>query len=393
MSDAAPDRSATDDQPKRDSGARHWVLTEHNTKRYTQWSKLELASRKIRLLSFQLERCPTSGSIHIQGYVEFYDKVRLSTVKKRLGSNALHAEKRKGTRLQAYDYSRKDESPYFSSKYPEWEEHGGRLVGTVHQELGKFGTHQGARTDLQQMVDKIREATNEYDIWEETPEMYLKFGNNARKALALELKKKWMNKYIPNFEVHVIWGDSRTSKTRSVYALEGEENCYTPVYSESAGKFWFDGYDGERVLLINEFYGQARTSVMQQILDHYHMRLEVKGHTIVSRWTKVYLTSNVSPEEWYSGWTSVPEKVMQSFINRFTSITELIAPPEEKKKTWADLKANALKMPVFTKEKKPKARLVLPSPLPGPGPSAPDPRSKAGNARPEIPKRIRPRRR
>lgn len=378
---------------KRPTPARHWVLTEHNIKRFKTWSKLELAALKIRLLSYQIEDCPKTSKLHLQGYVEFFDPVRLASVKNRLGSNTLHAEKRKGTRRQAYDYSRKDDSPYFTSKYPEWSEHGGRHEGTEHVELGTFGTEQGARTDLQQMVDKIREATCEYDIWEATPEMYLKYGNNARKALALELKRKWMNKYIPNFEVHVLYGDSRTSKTRSVFALEGEENCYIPVYSESAGKFWFDGYDGENVLLINEFYGQARTSIMQQILDHYHMRLEVKGHTIVSRWTKVYITSNVSPEEWYSGWSSVPEKVMQSFINRFTSVTELKAPPETKKKTWADLRSKALKVPVFAKtaaefKKEKKGKVVrspvLPSPLPLPLPTF---LGMAGReARPSIPR-------
>ena len=343
----------------RKAKARCWVLTEHDTKKFTTWKEFDIECQKIRYFCYQLEQCPETGKIHIQGYIEFYDQVRMGQVKSRLGSDKVHLEVRKGTRIQARDYARKDDSPYFTSFYPDWSEHGGRLVGTKTVERGTFRTKQGCRTDLQQMVDKIREGACEYSIWTNTPEMYLKYGNNARKAIALERKRALKNQYVP-IDVHVLYGDTRSGKTRTVYDRHGPENVYIPVYSESAGKFWFDGYDGEKVLLINEFYGQARTSIMQQLLDHYRMRVETKGGTTYSSWDTIYITSNCHPKDWYRGWESIPQSVEDSFIERITSIQHMVRKADKQVKTWSDCEIRGAPEVVGSP--------VLPPPLPNPNP-------------------------
>lgn len=297
---------------------RHWCFTS-----YTPISSLrtiDIDAQKIRYLVCNPEGCPKTGKEHLQGYVEFYDQLRRKQAQKRLGLLTAHMEPRKGTREQAANYCKKEES---------------RLPGTTFLELGNFGTEQGARTDLQQMVDCIIETPDEYTVWRKTPELYLKFGNNARHAIAMEQSKQ-VGKY-KKVEVAVIHGDTRTGKTRHVYDKHGSENVYTPIYSQSAGKFWFDGYAGQDVLLINEFYGQARTSVMQNLLDNYRLRLEIKGGTCVSNWSKIYITSNCHPKEWYSHWESIPKKVEESFIERISYCVHKTRPPSKIVKQWSDI--------------------------------------------------------
>lgn len=324
---------------------RHWTFTSHNTRNFKLWKSLDLQDLQIRYMVYQLETCPSTGKIHVQGYVEFYQQLRMTQVKVKLGDNALWLDNRKGTRQQARDYCLKDGTPYFDTHYPHWETHGERLPGTDSVELGIFRSKQGHRTDLDQVSDLIKEEASEIEIFENCPSQYLKYSTGIRRARGL-MQNARINTYIPNLSVHVIYGDSRAGKTRAVYDRHGPHNVYIPTYSESANKFWFDGYDGQKVLLINEFYGQARTSVMQQLLDHYRIRCETKGGTCVSAWDTIYITSNVHPREWYKGWESIPQKVEESFINRITTIKHLTRPASVgRQKTWEDIPAEAPILP------------------------------------------------
>ena len=62
----------------------------------------------VRYASWQRE-VGASGTEHLQGYAEFAAPVRLSAVRQWL-SSSVHWEPRKGTREEARDYSRKDDS-------------------------------------------------------------------------------------------------------------------------------------------------------------------------------------------------------------------------------------------------------------------------------------------
>lgn len=322
------------DSRKRAPRYRHHVITTFNTKVYKLWKKLDIADKQIRYISYQLEMT-AAGRLHVQAYVEFYDAVRLTQCKERLGDNSLHSEQRKGPRTAAKDYTQKDGSAYFQVNYPEWSTHGGRVIGTDVVQMGTFRTKQGQRTDLAQVEDLIKDGASELDIFETCAPQYLKYANNIRKARGLMARKR-CNQWMP-IDVHVVWGDTRSGKTRSVYDRHGPDNVYIPTYSESANKFWFDGYDGQKVLLINEFYGQCRTSIMQELLDNYRIQVETKGGTTVSNWDTIYITSNCHPKEWYSHWASVPQKVEDSFIERIKTITHLLRSKSSSRKTWEDI--------------------------------------------------------
>lgn len=58
----------------------------------------------IRYAIAQIEKCPTSQRLHIQGYLEFKDSKRMNTIYKMFPANL---EYRKGSRDDARDYCRK----------------------------------------------------------------------------------------------------------------------------------------------------------------------------------------------------------------------------------------------------------------------------------------------
>lgn len=296
---------------------RHWCLTEHTTTNFRIWKNLDLVNTGIRYLVYQLEQCPKTNKLHIQGYVEFYSAVRMTQVKTRLGSTTVHLEARKGTRVQARDYCCKEDT---------------RVIGTEPVHLGIFSTKQGHRTDLEQVTDMVTAGATEYEIMQELPTQHIKFYRGIARQIQLREQQR-LNHYTP-ISVNVLWGKTRSGKTRSVFAKHGAHNVYVAQINEN-GKLWFDGYNGQKVLLINEFYGQYRAGAMLELLDNYRKTIEVKGGTTVSNWDHVYITSNCHPEEWYKHWESVPQLVMEAFIARFDDVTYMESKVKPKNLTWS----------------------------------------------------------
>lgn len=366
----------------RGTRARSWCVTAHDTKKYSQWQKLDTTTHGIRYFVYQLEKCPTTGKTHIQGYVEFYKKLRLHQVKDRLGDPTLHLEKRRGTRQQARDYSCKEDTPWYHVHYPQWRSHGYRLPHTEAIHLGAWETRQGHRSDVEQVADAVLRGWSETQIAAAFPSIYMRMSRGISRLIErrdMQTTGKWKD-----IKIDVLWGPPGAGKTRHVLDTHGPENVYIAEITED-GKLWFDGYEGQKVLLINEFYGQMRSSYMQNLLDKYRKRLAVKGGHTVSAWDKIYITSNTHPRNWYHGWRDIPEAVERSFIRRFTRVIEMEGPPQAEPLTWEGLDhikladGRVLKSRDSPRAKKKRRRrkkkrkgwgaLVLPPTTSGPGPS------------------------
>lgn len=109
----------------------------------------------VRYAIYQREKSPTTGALHYQGYMEFTKPVKFGGLKK--WSPTAHFEERKGTRDQARDYCRKEES---------------RVEAPV--EFGEFGAGQGRRTDLAAACELVKESGAKR-VAEEMPEVFVKF--------------------------------------------------------------------------------------------------------------------------------------------------------------------------------------------------------------------------
>jgi len=211
----------------KDSRVRHYVITCWDTTVYKLWKKLDLTETTIRYLSYQFERTPDTNKRHVQGYVEFFKPISLAQAKKRLRCNTVNLQPRKGTRVQARDYSLKDGSPACREKYPQWVTHGYREQGTEPVELGDFETAQGNRSDLSKVADLIKSGATEHEIFMECPQSYLKYSGHIRRGINLMMHDR-LNEYV-DLTVKVFYGDSRTGKNRSIYKTYGARNCFSPV--------------------------------------------------------------------------------------------------------------------------------------------------------------------
>lgn len=238
-------------------------------------SLFEHCGSDIRYAVWQLERCPSTSKMHVQGYVEFKSSMRIASVKRLLGSRC-HLERRNGPREAAIEYCRKEDT---------------RVDGPWQQ--GDDKVSPGKRTDIHEVCDLIKNSSGTFaDIMDEYAHVYVRYPRGFDRLLQeQQLRAAPLSRDV---EVLVYWGTSGAGKTRKAV----EEN---PEYFmlDSDDRLWFDGYRGEPTLILDDFYGWIRHATLLKMLDRYRFRCPVKGGNTWAQWTRVIITSNKHPEHWY----------------------------------------------------------------------------------------------
>jgi len=93
---------------------------------------------------------------------------------------------------------------------------------------------------------------------------------------------------------YVFWGATGTGKSRTAW----EEATFDAYPKDPMSKFW-DGYRGQKHVVIDEFRGTIGISHLLRWLDRYPLLVEVKGSSVVCCANKVWITSNLHPRDWY----------------------------------------------------------------------------------------------
>lgn len=80
------------------------------------------------------------------------------------------------------------------------------------------------------------------------------------------------------------------------------------TYYKPHGKWW-DGYTGQRNVIIDDFYGWIAYDEMLRITDRYPHQVEIKGGFMEFRSERVFVTSNATIENWWKKEWYTEEKV------------------------------------------------------------------------------------
>lgn len=206
------------------------------------------------------------GTPHLQGFVNLKKKKRLTTMKKLLPR--AHFEPARG--------SDEDNKKYCSK--------GGNLLIEHGDPCGP-----GKRTDLHLACSLIAAGESMRSVAEQHPETFVKYfrGLQQLKLLLTPRPRDFKT------EVCVLIGPPGVGKSRLVRA--GRDDAYW----KPRGKWW-DGYDGQEVVILDDFYGWIPFDEMLRIMDRYPLRVETKGGTVEFKARALYITSNKEPQHWYN---------------------------------------------------------------------------------------------
>ena len=217
----------------------------------------ELTERgTIRYHCYGYEEAPTTGQLHLQGYIQLEKRMRLRHLKGLLQQNTLHLE---GT------YASAERNCEYCSKSARFVEQGAMRSQEKYQ-----ARRQEAATSAKELKAQLFRAIQDGtktadDCIEEHPHLvdFIQRIRGFRRQRSNQAK------------VLYLWGMPGCGKTYSVEKVCKELNL--SLYKKCPGNKWFNGYDNQDVVLFKEFTSCVTCSTLLSLCDGYPPKQECKG--------------------------------------------------------------------------------------------------------------------
>lgn len=268
--------------------SRNWCFTLNNP----QDNEI-FQNNQLKMLIANLE-VGAEGTPHYQGYCEFTNSVPLSTCKK-LNARA-HWIKRSGTQFQAIDYCLKDytQGPtkvMYEDETLETLKNFGLLTVNVDTSIKlkdyMLSLNHRKENKLLHLKDCVDRGMGMKALWQEDFETMIRHHRNLNAYMLRQV-----NPRLWDMDIIVIYGPTGTGKSH--YCQEK----YPDAYWKQTGKWW-DNYEGEETVVIDEFYGWIQWSVLLRLCDKYKMMVETKGGQVQFVSKRIIFTTNTLPILWY----------------------------------------------------------------------------------------------
>lgn len=267
---------------------RGFVLTNWNLN--DNESYLEIMDKNgIQFLAYGLETCPTSGELHHQAFLYFYNP-RADTKNNRnkignfWGPTHCFAKGMDGSFQQNDAYCKKE------------------------SELTKLGDEpkQGSRGDIKENIKLLSSGeTSLEDLMFLDPVNYNQYKNTYKDVVNCLMKTKFRTEMTKGIWY---WGKTGTGKSHTAF-----ENYHPKThFIKDLNVQWWDNYEQQDTVIINEFRGEIKFSEMLDLVDKWPKNVPVRNSPSVPFTSKlVIVTSSKPPEEIYSGVCTDTERLDQ----------------------------------------------------------------------------------
>ena len=173
---------------------------------------------------------------------------------------------------------------------------------------------------MSKLLDDIREGKQAVEIIDESPEFAFRVRDIEVLREAL-LSEKFRNENRDVF-ISYLYGASGTGKTRSIFENHAAKDvCRITNYRQGKG-ISFDGYNGQDVLVFEEFHSQIPIEEMLNYLDIYPLSLPARYTDRTACYTKIYITSNLSLWEQYREVQEYRPETWKAFLRRIHRVME-----------------------------------------------------------------------
>lgn len=122
----------------------------------------------------------------------------------------------------------------------------------------------------------------------------------------------------PDVKVFVYWGPTGTGKTHRCFQEAGDS-----FYVKNSRTKWWDGYQGQSNVIIDEFAGAIDVTYLLNWFDKYPCFAEVKGFSVPLQAVNFWVTSNIEPIFWYS---DISPAHRDALLRRLTRVEKMETP-------------------------------------------------------------------
>lgn len=250
-----------------------------------------------------------NGTPHTHIYVCYQNAVYFSTMKKRFPT--AHIESARGSSQENRDYIRK-EGRYLDSEKKETNH-----IETF-EEYGEIPLDKSTKNETvsEQVYQMILDGCSNAEILAKHPSCYTKLSHIEKTRQVIkeeENKKKWRD-----VKVVYISGETGTGKTRFIMDKYGYENVYKVTNYDHP----FDGYNGESVLLLDEFRSSLPFGDLLQYIDGYPCRLSARYADKIACFNQVFIVSNILLWKQYPNIQIEQPSSWNAFIRRLDRVVK-----------------------------------------------------------------------
>lgn len=269
--------------------SKRWCVTLNNYTEEEEAMLQSLVSGKFVSFVVYGREVGQEGTPHLQMYLETSGKMSLSSMKKIPGLSRAHLEKANGSLEQNRAYCTKEDREPFVEGIP---------------------MKQGKRSDLVEIQDLLDSGVTCDEIADSHFSKWVVYRKSFIAYAARSIPdRSWKT------HVSVLWGTTGTGKTRFVHDQIMDSTFWQP------GDYkWFDGYNGQDIVLFDDYRGEYDLPMLLRLLDRYPLSLPVKGG--FTKWCpkKIYITSNQKPMFWYP---EAPMVSVNAMLRRVDYIEEV----------------------------------------------------------------------
>jgi hypothetical protein len=272
--------------PEEIAEARKYIL-----RIYESWKK------KSKLCACCFEKGRKSGRVHAHMYVRFRNGRSWSAIKKEIAGADIQLAK--GSDEQIMQYLEK----------------GGDCFENGHR------AEQGRRRDLERLVNDIRGGKKGVEeILLEDAFAYHVFGRTLEK---IENVVKRSCRRTTHTAGKWLYGETGVGKSRYAFAEYERANCYVKCL-EPGDVRWWDGYRGERTVILDEYRGEFSFAFLLKLMDRHPLYVPRRNKEPVPFTSKrVIITSCYHPHYIYKDET---KKTMEQ-LKRRCEIIKLFGVP------------------------------------------------------------------
>lgn len=302
-------------ETNRDSSTRKWLILLNNPKLkgYTH-DKIKEVLGTFKGISYWC-MCDEIGLEsklpHTHIFLYSNSPIKFSTMKKKFEGG--HFDVARGTCIQNQDYVRKE------GKWAKDKKKDTNLPYTFEE----WGTmpleRQGHRSDLEDVLDMIKSGKTDIEIIEEIPSQV--WNIDKLEGIRQRYLARQFDNIFRNVEVTYIYGATRLGKTRYVMDKYGYRNvCRVYNYIKNP----FDNYNGQDVILFDEFRSSFNVADMLTYIDGHPIQFPCRYRDKQACYTKIYIISNIPLEKQYVDIQRTEFGTWQAFLARIHYVCEFI---------------------------------------------------------------------